>query len=173
MKKKRFRMTGKCLVALFLSLLVLPVPVKKAITVNLDQSVEAVSITDYVGKEVSLLCSLSSQQVTDPDPLLYMILAVEDADHRFIPIHGYPGLYVKPSAFIGRAIRKYEWCGMTNTFVFRGKLIPKGETNNYSMRLVSWDIVYPVYHHDLDLFSGTDFYKEHLFIFDYFRLRVN
>ena len=168
MKKKK----GIIILICFLLLICTPIPIKTAIDDPIiDGNVaEIQSLDSFVGTQVSLLCKQSENE-TDPDDYEFVIIAIEQ-NGSFVEIPEISrGLYVYPKHFVGPGIKFYNY-GYMNTFIFYGILEKATENNgksylnNYSIRLSDWDIVYPIYHHELYLLPNNDYFNSHLFFLD-------
>lgn len=169
-----------CVTCVVLTLLLLvSIPVKEAIDIEIAEDGQMIDINSLVGHKVTLLCEHSDMEVTDAADYNFVVLAALNPDGTFIPVFDSKesishrkGLYVYPSFFIGGAVQKYNW-GNRNLFVFNGAL-ERAIANDgvdfsdaYRLNLSSWDIAYPVYHWEGFLHPDIDFYRRNLFVLDY------
>jgi hypothetical protein len=168
------------MVVLFLLLFALPIKTKQAIDIEIATEYSTLDIDSLVGQTVTLLCEHADWQVTEPPKYEFVVLAIANEKGIFEPlpvnregkIVGIPGLYVYPKIFIGRAVKEYYF-GFNNKFVFYGVLSKAPITKNgstfgdYKIVLKSWNIVYPVYHWEFHLGPNNEFYRRHIFVFDY------
>lgn len=159
---------------MILLLFFIPIPIKTAVRIDIDTAGEVFDWNALVGEQVTLLCVPHFGDSVTEMIKLFEVIAIGDEDGGFRAV---PSIlvYSHPYDFIGHAIKRYN-CGFQNRFVFRGELryMDRGTkyyATRYHVDLVVWDIVYPVYHHELDPLSHTEFYRTHLFLFDYFRCR--
>lgn len=175
-----------------LTLFYLPIPVKTAVQdeylhdiVNGEyindngeysnyilNSEDPIDLQDFVGEAVTLVCEVNTEVVTDPsDNEFYAIAMYRDGIPTAVKFSY--AIYVRPKQFVGGSIRKAPHPMYGNIFIFRGtlknatRLDGKDYLNSFRISLSSWDIIYPVHHCYWHLWPDSDYYRGHLFIFDY------
>lgn len=155
---------------IFMSILILPIKVKRAVDVEFAS--EETDINTVVGHMTTLLCTPYLDDDIWPEIEKYLIIAVENDQGIFEKIKSgdtkneVSMLYVYPDNFIGGAIKSYNY-GFNNQFIFTGVLSTGSRIGDYNMSLESWDIAYPVYHWEFYLGPDNEFYRRHIFVFDF------
>lgn len=162
------------IMVLIMIFLIIPLPFKSAINVDLTDKEVSFESSQLVDKRITILCeSLLSDNLCAPIDE-FSVLAIENNNGTFDLLQEKSVVVTAiPSDFIGSAIKSYYFGPQNmckNRFVFTGILKASSLADSeYIIDIIEWDIVYPIYH-PLKL-GNTPYYQRYLFIFDMFYTR--